>query len=597
MPNSKDARRTSASAITTLSTEAMPHPRLFRSHFPISQFFAFAGLLWVSSCKGPSDLSQLPVYSEEFQRTYFDAQNHLAKGDPASAYSGLMQCLDLEPNESALHFDLGKIDLELQRWDAAMIHFDAAQSLQPENRWYREYRAQAHLKLDHFDEALDDLLWILDRRTGDFEWAMDWTIQLANAGGSAQAITLCAAYEEAVPNDPDVLLQRLYLMELEQDYLGIYRALENAVVLYPDHFEFKLQWAQMLLATEQEDAALDVLLQLEQADPSNGLVQLELAEIWTGREEIEAAQDALLRAFESEDILVEEKHDILLQYLRIASVNPSLLPPLSLLMDRAIGLHGENGSIRMLAADLAQMLGNPELAREHMQVAVRVIPHIPSAWSNLIALDAEQGEIAAMFQHAQDALDRFPLEAEFGLMAGLGALELGDIQESIRFFKAGLAVVLDAPLLEARLAGLLGDALYQTDDNEAAEAAYERSLSQSPRDPLVLNNHAYRLAQNKRSLQRALECSSLAIELVPDEANFLDTHAWVLFQLERYAEAQDYITQALFLSTGNDGTFWEHDGDIRSAMGDAEGALHSWNVALERGGNAASLKRKIEAGS
>jgi tetratricopeptide (TPR) repeat protein len=89
----------------------------------------------------------------------------------------------------------------------------------------------------------------------------------------------------------------------------------------------------------------------------------------------------------------------------------------------------------------------------------------------------------------------------------------------------------------------------------------------------------------------------LAIELVPDEANFLDTHAWVLYQMERYAEAQDYITQALFLASGDDGTFWEHDGDIRSAMGDAEGALNSWKRALERGGNAAALKRKIETGS
>lgn len=575
----------------------MRHPRPYRTHCKLGQLLAVGGLLWISGCKGPSDWSQLPVYSEDFQRSYFEAQNHLAKGDPTSAYSGFMQCLDLEPNESALHFDLGKIDLKLERWDAALMHFDAAHALQKENRWYREYRAQALIKLERFDDALEDLLWILDQRTGDFEWTIDWTLQLADAGGHVQAIVLCEAYEEAVPNDPDVLLQRLYLMELGQDYLGIYRALETAVARYPDHLDFKMQWAQMLLATEQEEAALEILLQLERAEPSNGLVQLELAEIYTGRDQIEAAQEALSRAFDSEDVLVEEKHDILLQYLRIASVNPALLTPLADLMDRAIDLHGDDGSIRMLAADLAQMLGQPGFAREHMQVAVQAMPHIPSAWSNLIALDAEQGEIAAMLKHAKEAMDRFPLEAEFGLMAGLGSLELGDAEGAIRFFKAGLAVVLDEPLLEARLAGLLGDALHQEGQVEAAGVAYERSLSQSPNDPTVLNNHAYRLAQSKRQLDRALECSSLAIELVPDEANFLDTHAWVLYQMERYAEAQDYITQALFLASGDDGTFWEHDGDIRSAMGDAEGALNSWKRALERGGNAAALKRKIETGS
>jgi tetratricopeptide (TPR) repeat protein len=90
-----------------------------------------------------------------------------------------------------------------------------------------------------------------------------------------------------------------------------------------------------------------------------------------------------------------------------------------------------------------------------------------------------------------------------------------------------------------------------------------------------------------------LDCSRLAVQIAPEEANFLDTHAWVLYQMERYPEALDYITQALFLASGNDATFWEHDGDIRSAMGDHEGALKSWKTALNRGGNKGSLLPKI----
>ena len=35
----------------------------------------------LGGCKAPADLAGLPVYDEGFQRTYFEAQNHLAKGD------------------------------------------------------------------------------------------------------------------------------------------------------------------------------------------------------------------------------------------------------------------------------------------------------------------------------------------------------------------------------------------------------------------------------------------------------------------------------------------------------------------------------------
>jgi tetratricopeptide (TPR) repeat protein len=572
----------------------MFHFRSFCNYTRIGLILLTAAIV---GCKGPSELSQLPVYSEAFQRTYFEAQNHLAKGDPESAYAGFMECLEKEPNEGSLHFDLGKIDLEFERWDAALMHFAAANKIDSENRWYREFRAQTNMHLERYEEANEDLLWILEHRPGDFEWAMEWTLRLADAGGLDAALSLCEAYEKAIPNDPDILLQKLYLMELSQDYLGIYRTLESAVIAHPNQFDFKLQWAQMLLATEQEDAALDILLQLQRLDPRNGLVQLELAEVWTSRNELEKAQQALFLAFDSEDVLVEEKHDILVQYLNLASYNPALLEPLENLMGRAVELHGEDGNIRMLASDLAQILGQPTLAKEHMQKAVVAMPHIPSAWTNLIALDAELDEYEAMIQHAKEALDRFPLEAEFYLFAGIGSMVTGELEEAVRYFKGGLGVVLDTPLIEGQLAGLLGDVLHMQGDVEPAEAAYERSLSKVPTNPTFLNNHAYRLAQSKRRLDRAYACSSMAIELAPDEANFLDTHAWVLYQMERYPEALDYITQALFLANGNDGTFWEHDGDIRSAMGDHEGALNSWNTALERGGNSESLKRKIEEGS
>lgn len=566
-----------------------PHPH----NLTLGLLLAIASSLWMSGCKGPRELSKLPVYSEDFQRSYFEAQNHLAKGDSESAYSGFMQCLELEPQEGALYFSLGKIDLELKRWEASLEHFDKAHQLQPENRWYREFRAKSFVQLKRFNEAKEDLLWILAQRPGDFEWAMEWTLQLANAGGIETALKLCEAYEETAPNEPDVLLQKLYLMELKQDYLGIYRSLEAAVLQYPEHFEFKLQWAQMLLATDQKSEALEVLLELQNQNPHNGLVQLELAEIWTSRNEIEKAQQALVIAFDSDDILVEEKHDILVQYLRVAAFSPEVIDPLETLMERAIMRHGDNGHIRMLASDLAQILGQTEAANHHMRLAVVAIPHIPTAWSNLIALDAEIGDYQAMLKHAEEAMERFPLEAEFGLLAGISALQLGQTKDAIRGFRLGLGVVHDTPVIEGKLAGFLGDALHEIGDVEGAEAAYERSLSKAPNDPTFLNNHAYRLAQRKHRLERALDCSSLAVQIAPEEANFLDTHAWVLYQMGRYPEALDYITQALFLASGNDATFWEHDGDIRSAMGDLEGALKSWKTALNRGGNKGSLLIKI----
>ena len=70
------------------------------------------------------DLASLPVYDEGFQRTYFEGQNHLAKGDLGLAYTSFLACLDMQPEEHALHFDLAKIDLQREQYESAVNHLN-----------------------------------------------------------------------------------------------------------------------------------------------------------------------------------------------------------------------------------------------------------------------------------------------------------------------------------------------------------------------------------------------------------------------------------------------------------------------------------------
>ena len=134
-----------------------------------------AGLLALSGCGNGVDLQTLPTYPEDFQRTYFDAQNHLFKGDFDLAYTGFLACLELQPEEASLRFDLAKIDLERERFDAAMDHLNAACEADKKNRWYREYRANAALPLLQFDDALADLTFVQDQRPGDLDWTLQWS--------------------------------------------------------------------------------------------------------------------------------------------------------------------------------------------------------------------------------------------------------------------------------------------------------------------------------------------------------------------------------------------------------------------------------------
>ena len=303
----------------------------------------------------------------------------------------------------------------------------------------------------------------------DLDWTLEWSLLLADAGGADEALQLCEHYELLAPGDPDILLQKLYFHELLDQYEEIYAALQTAVAKHPDVPEFKMQWAQMLQATGQSEQAFQVLKSLASIDPSNGLVQLEFAQLFTQFDELEKAQNALRNAFASEEVYPEEKHEILVQYLQIIalatanqeiSLDSDVHVALTELLDIALNMHPNHDPILMVAADFEQSAGNEAEAQQYLIRAVKANPGNRLAWSNLIALDANLGQIEKMAQHAVDAMERFPLDIEFALMTGMAHLDLKDYPTTIDALERGLGLLVDDAALDARGAAMLGDALH-----------------------------------------------------------------------------------------------------------------------------------------
>jgi Tfp pilus assembly protein PilF len=130
-------------------------------------------------------------------------------------------------------------------------------------------------------------------------------------------------------------------------------------------------------------------------------------------------------------------------------------------------------------------------------------------------------------------------------------------------------------------------------DHAGCAAALERSLALQPDNPTVLNNHAWYLALQGEQLDRAEACSRRALELSPGNANLLDTRAWVLHRMGRNAEALVAMEEAVRMSEWPDPVFLEHLGEIRWALGDADGAREAWRAAIEAGSTSPDLPAKL----
>jgi tetratricopeptide (TPR) repeat protein len=128
---------------------------------------------------------------------------------------------------------------------------------------------------------------------------------------------------------------------------------------------------------------------------------------------------------------------------------------------------------------------------------------------------------------------------------------------------------------------------------EESDYLYEKSLLLDPMDASTSNNYAYSLSIRGDRLNKALKLSTFAIESEPDNVAYLDTYAWIHYQMGNYEKALEFILKASGSSDVSAEVF-EHLGDIYSKMNKIDSALESYQKSLDLESNSESVINKIK---
>jgi tetratricopeptide (TPR) repeat protein len=190
------------------------------------------------------------------------------------------------------------------------------------------------------------------------------------------------------------------------------------------------------------------------------------------------------------------------------------------------------------------------------------------------------------------ALALFPHNTDLLHMRGALALQHNDYENAIVLYNEALKHA-DNDTLRSSLWGAIGDVEHQRNEMKRCYKAYDKALRYHADNAMVLNNYAYFLSLDNRDLERALTMITRALALAERNATYLDTMAWVLYRLGRYAEAKKYMQQALSLDRANSADLALHYGDILHALGEEFMAKTYWRKALERGADKEDIEKRF----
>lgn len=579
---------------------------------------ADAFVLLTETVRDPADLKMaeevMQKNPENGKVPYHLAAANLAmlKGDLNAAKAAVQRALALDQKSAAAHAALAGLHARQGNQPQAAAEYKTAAELAPARAPERLAQVQYLLQTGSTPAALA-LLNELVRQTPDHLPALRALAQVAFAEkryDDALGYLQKALGWEASDHDSLILRARIRQakgelapaleefkkfgeafkgLNLEKYYLALAHlqnrdeaaaivALQESLVLFPDHLDAALMLAKLQIRAGTPQPAVEAMTSLINRRPD------------------------LLQAYET---LIEATKALgKLEELAVAVAKAQEKSP------NSAQLHYLLGRLRV-----EQKQGNA--ARQSFEQALTAAPNLLVAWVELTELDLREGKTDSALKRAQVLVEKAPkLAAGHFLLGRVMAIQgnwngaytaaaktteldrnhAGAYGLLADFFTAGAKKPEVMQTLELylrqhpneQMAAILGGQAYSAAGQFAkARDLYEGFLKANPAASIVLNNLANVYAENLGNLDKALELARKARALEPTSPAMADTLGWILYQRKDYAGALPLVEEAAKNLPGN-AEVQLHLGLVNRNLGNEAAAQAAFRLAAQTAGTSAA---------
>ncbi|CAM3587375.1 tetratricopeptide repeat protein [Pontibacter korlensis] len=522
---------------------------------------------------------------------FLDGMKYFMLEDYQQALQLFQKAYTVTPNNAALNYKIGETYLHLREPKSAMPFALAAVNLEKTNAYYYLLLTQLYAEQQQYDAAAQAFNDLLRNVPNSNEYLFNLADLYLSQSRYDDALRTYDRIEKEFGEMEQLLVnrQQIYLRQKNVD-----KAIaegEKLLKAYPTEMQYFLSQAELYNAARRTDDAIATLNKALRLDPNNPFAHLMLSDLSRQKGEFTESERQVKLAFASAELDIDTKVRILVDFIRQLP-NPQIEEVALELVDLTIEKHPDEAKAYAVAADLQTIVGRKEVARNNYLKAVKLDDSHFKIWQQIVLLDAELEEPAAMVKHAEQALELFPNQAVFWFYSGTGHLIEKNYEKAVKALEYGKRLSIGEPELVLQFNMQLGDGYNSLKDYQKSDAAYEAVLAQDANNEHVLNNYSYFLSLRGENLPRAKQMSEQLIKLHPNNPTYLDTHAWVLYKMGEYTTARKYLEQAVAIS--DDATIVEHYGDVLFKLGKQEEAVSQWQKAKLKGEASAFIDRKIK---
>jgi tetratricopeptide (TPR) repeat protein len=549
----------------------------------------------------------------EKARYYFvEGQRHEAQSDMDAALHLYKKAYDLDPSYVEASYRYGRLRLQIRR-DTFQTETEVLRSFSmlkpyveafPDDADENIYYGYVAGQLDSIEEA-DRVLNRVFARDKKQSKAMLYLSEAHAANGNLlQAADALSRYEKVEGKNYNVSLRKMsYYLNAGDTAEAIHEA-NMLIETNPADASFRVLKGNLYEAIQKPDSAVLFYQEAEKLDPDAGAPKLAIADYYRAKGDSVAYDNKIYELLLSEDYGVDEKTDLLAQYLQILLYDKNDVSRGDYLFSVLNDQYPHEPRLLDLSSRFSAAKGDFTTAAEQISYALDMQPDNTVMWGQLMTYQAGNKQYAEAMQTYERAKEHVEPDLDLKNLYWSVALSGKEYQKAIDMLSSiihdidpGLRTDTlislshlrkDITLAELDQLSLeytsLADVYHESGNNTIAYILYENAELLNPDNASAYNNHAYFMSLDGLDLDKAESMSRKAVGKEKENPTYIDTLAWILYLKGRRDEAEETQRKAIEIiekSSYPASEIYDHFGDILLKNGKESEAAAAWQKALK----------------
>ena len=515
-------------------------------------------------------------------------------GDEKTALVFFDMLLSKDSENAGANFEASKLDAIVGNYDQALTKAKKAYNADKNNKYYQEHLITQLTKSGKIREAIETIESVLKLNPKKDILKLQYAYLLNLNDNPKKAIKVLSELENPNEANETIIYEKIKIYLSQKDYENSELEFKKLIKANPNDTRFLGNLADFYLKSKEIDKADVVFNDILRIEPVNVSALLFKVQYFQLKKDELSYQKTIKDLMINKELNLDTKISLIAdKFSQASQMDSNGKKFIMVIAQNLVELHPTESRAYQVLGDISYISQDYKKAAIAYRKSLSLENSEYNVWQNLFYAFTALQNYQELADSSSSALDLFPANAVVYLYNGIANNQIGKYELAEKSLKRGLKFVGENIPLQTQINSSLGEVYQKIKKFGESDKYFETAIKLDQNNAYTLNNFAYYLSLRKDRLEYAKTMSKKSLEIEGENSSFLDTYAWINFQLGNLEEAKYYQEKAMKSEKEDMSTIFEHYGDILIKLNDVDNALKYWNKAKEAGSKNKALPIKI----